>query len=121
MSEVLVRSVATGRDRLTVLWLRDRRGCAGLVDDRLTGLSGFRALPIFPRTGSVVIWMEPADLDVAVLVHAPRSPAHLRPRQGHSVRPRLLHRRDRPARCRRCRACSRALLHAAPLEERRVT
>ncbi|UQX03407.1 cation-translocating P-type ATPase [Streptomyces sp. RerS4] len=70
MSAVLVRSVATGRARLTVPWLRDRPGCAGLVDDRLTHLGGFRALRIFPRTGSVVIWMEPADLDVDALVRA---------------------------------------------------
>ncbi|MFI8370083.1 heavy metal translocating P-type ATPase [Streptomyces sp. NPDC085466] len=70
MSAVLVRSVATGRARLTVPWLRDRPGCAGLVDDRLTGLAGFRALRVFPRTGSVVIWMEPTDLDVDALVGA---------------------------------------------------
>ncbi|MFI8519207.1 heavy metal translocating P-type ATPase [Streptomyces sp. NPDC085481] len=70
MSAVLVRSVATGRARLTVPWLRDRPGCAGLVDDRLTHLGGFRALRIFPRTGSVVIWMEPDDLDVDALVRA---------------------------------------------------
>ncbi|MFJ3933953.1 heavy metal translocating P-type ATPase [Streptomyces sp. NPDC090029] len=70
MSAVLVRSVATGRARLTVPWLRDRPGCAGLVDDRLTGLAGFRALRVFPRTGSVVIWMEPADLDVDALAAA---------------------------------------------------
>ncbi|QES47775.1 copper-transporting ATPase [Streptomyces venezuelae] len=70
MSAVLVRSVAIGRARLTVPWLRDRPGCAGLVDDRLTHLGGFRALRIFPRTGSVVIWMEPDDLDVDALVRA---------------------------------------------------
>ncbi|GAA2530194.1 MULTISPECIES: hypothetical protein [Streptomyces] len=70
MSTVLVRSVATGRARFTVPGLRDRPGCAGLVDDRLTGLSGFRALRISPRTGSVVIWMEPAALDVDALVDA---------------------------------------------------
>ncbi|WP_236242301.1 cation-translocating P-type ATPase [Streptomyces sp. CC228A] len=70
MSAVLVRSVATGRVRLTVSWLRDRPGCAGLVDERLTGLSGFRALRVFPRTGSVVIWMAPTDLDVDALVSA---------------------------------------------------
>lgn len=70
MPTVLVRSVATGRARLTVPWLRDRPGCAGLVDDRLTGLSGFRALRVFPRTGSVVVWMDPAGLDVDALVAA---------------------------------------------------
>ncbi|MGW0389974.1 heavy metal translocating P-type ATPase [Streptomyces sp. NPDC003042] len=70
MSTVLVRSVAAGRARLTVPWLRARPGCAGLVDDRLTGLGGFRALRIFPRTGSVVIWMAPQDLDVDALVAA---------------------------------------------------
>ncbi|MEU4063123.1 hypothetical protein AB0F25_11930 [Streptomyces wedmorensis] len=69
-STVLVRSVASGRARLTVPWLRDRPGCAGLVDDRLTGIRGFRALRIFPRTGSVVIWVAPDELDVDRLVAA---------------------------------------------------
>lgn len=69
-STVLVRSVASGRARLTVPWLRDRPGCAGLVDDRLTGISGFRALRIFPRTGSVVIWVDPDELDVDRLIAA---------------------------------------------------
>ncbi|MFE9632743.1 HAD family hydrolase [Streptomyces sp. NPDC006463] len=43
MSAIFVRSVATGRARLTGPWLRDRPGCAGLVDDRLTHLGGFHA------------------------------------------------------------------------------
>ncbi|MER7000870.1 cation-translocating P-type ATPase [Streptomyces sp. NPDC000410] len=70
MSAVLVRSVASGRARLTVPWLRDRPGCAGLVDERLTGIGGFRALRIFPRTGSVVIWVAPDEMDVDRLVAA---------------------------------------------------
>ncbi|WP_328875523.1 cation-translocating P-type ATPase [Streptomyces sp. NBC_00287] len=77
MSGVLVRSAAAGRVRLTVPWLRARPGCAGLVDDRLADLPGFRALRIFPRTGSVIIWVEPSDLDVdrlaAALEEAPPS------------------------------------------------
>lgn len=83
MSSVLVCSVASGRARLTVPWLRDRPGCAGLVDDRLTGISGFRALRIFPRTGSVVIWMAPDQLDIdrltAALEEAPPSSAPAKP------------------------------------------
>lgn len=70
MSEVTVRSVAAGRVRLTVPWLRAHPGSAGLVDERLAGLSGFRALRIFPRTGSVIIWMTPDLLDVDRLVAA---------------------------------------------------
>ncbi|MET8541216.1 cation-translocating P-type ATPase [Kitasatospora sp. NPDC004799] len=68
MSTVIVRSVAAGRVRLTVPWLHARPGCAGLVDDRLAGLEGFRALRVFPRTGSVVIWLVPDHLDVERLV-----------------------------------------------------
>lgn len=70
MSAVQVSSVAAGRVRLTVPGLRARPGCAGLVDDRLTGISGFRALRIFPRTGSVVIWVAPDHLSVERLVDA---------------------------------------------------
>ncbi|MFF5447959.1 hypothetical protein [Streptomyces sp. NPDC012888] len=40
------------------------------MDDRLSGLSGFRALRVLPRTGSVVICMDPADLDPDALVEA---------------------------------------------------
>ncbi len=116
MSAVLVRSVATGRARLTSC-----RGCAtvpaapGLVDERLTGLSGFRALRVFPRTGSVVIWMAPTDLDVDALVSAlEEAPGALGAREAHPVRTGLLHRRSRPARGRRgpsspswrCAGCS---------------
>ncbi|MGY5139021.1 copper-transporting ATPase, partial [Streptomyces nigrescens] len=67
---VVVRSAATGRVRLSVPWVRARPGSAGLVDERLTGMRGFRALRIFPRTGSVVIWMAPDLLDVDRLVAA---------------------------------------------------
>ncbi|MER6998967.1 cation-translocating P-type ATPase [Streptomyces sp. NPDC000410] len=74
MSGVLVRSVAAGRARLTVPWVRARPGSAGLVDERLTRISGFRALRIFPRTGSVVIWVAPDDLDVGRLVAALEEP-----------------------------------------------
>ncbi|REK86909.1 cation-transporting P-type ATPase [Streptomyces inhibens] len=70
MSGVVVRSVASGRARFTVPWVRARPGSAGLVDERLTGIRGFRALRIFPRTGSVVIWMAPDLLDVDSLVSA---------------------------------------------------
>lgn len=70
MSGVLVRSVAAGRVRLTVPWLRARPGCAGLVDERLADQPGFRALRIFPRTGSVIIWVKPDRLDVDRLVAA---------------------------------------------------
>ncbi|MEU5305621.1 cation-translocating P-type ATPase [Streptomyces noursei] len=70
MSGVSVCSVASGRARFTVPWVRARPGSAGLVDERLTGLRGFRALRIFPRTGSVVIWMTPDLLDVDRLVAA---------------------------------------------------
>ncbi|MEV8530546.1 cation-translocating P-type ATPase [Streptomyces sp. NPDC051211] len=83
MPAVLVCSVAAGRARLTVPWLRDRPGCAGLVDDRLAGVSGFRALRIFPRTGSVVVWTAPEELDVdalvALLEEAPPASAPARP------------------------------------------
>ncbi|MEW2368047.1 cation-translocating P-type ATPase [Streptomyces sp. NPDC006656] len=83
MSTVLVCSVASGRARLNVPWLRARPGCAGLVDDRLTGMYGFRALRIFPRTGSVVIWMAPEELDVdrlvAALEEAPPASAPAKP------------------------------------------
>ncbi|MEV0924079.1 cation-translocating P-type ATPase [Streptomyces spongiicola] len=83
MPGVVVRSVAAGRARLTVPWVRDRPGSAGMVDERLTGISGFRALRIFPRTGSVVIWMAPDLLDVdrlvAALDDAPPSSAPARP------------------------------------------
>ncbi|GGX23758.1 heavy metal translocating P-type ATPase [Streptomyces chryseus] len=68
MSDVVVRSVAAGRVRLTVPWVRAHPGSAGLVDERMTGISGFRALRIFPRTGSVVIWTTPDLLDVDRLV-----------------------------------------------------
>ncbi|MFI1256431.1 heavy metal translocating P-type ATPase [Streptomyces netropsis] len=70
MSGVVVRSVAAGRARLTVPWLRARPGSAAQVDERLAGVPGFRALRIFPRTGSVVIWIAQDDLDVARLVAA---------------------------------------------------
>ncbi|MEV5341496.1 heavy metal translocating P-type ATPase [Streptomyces sp. NPDC052676] len=64
MTGILVRSAAAGRVRLVVPWLKERPGCAGLVDDRLADLPGFRALRIFPRTGSVVIWVKPDHLDL---------------------------------------------------------
>jgi cation-transporting P-type ATPase C len=74
-SGVMVRSVAGGRVRLTVSWLRARPGCAGLVDERFTDLPGFRALRVFPRTGAVIVWVKPGlvDLDrlVAALTEAP--------------------------------------------------
>ncbi|MCW7987424.1 metal ABC transporter ATPase [Streptomyces platensis subsp. clarensis] len=70
MSGVVVRSVASGRARLTVPWVRARPGSAGLVDERLSGMRGFRALRIFPRTGSVIIWMVPDLLDIDRLVDA---------------------------------------------------
>ncbi|TVL90434.1 cation-translocating P-type ATPase [Streptomyces sp. SAJ15] len=70
MPGVVVRSVAGGRARLTVPWLRTRPGSAGQVDERLTGLGGFRALRVFPRTGSVIIWVAPDQLDVDRLVAA---------------------------------------------------
>ncbi len=74
MSGVIVRSVAAGRVRLTVPWLRAHPGSAGLVDERLTGLRGFRALRVFPRTGSVVIWTAPDLLDVGRLASALEEP-----------------------------------------------
>ncbi|GAA0448828.1 cation-translocating P-type ATPase [Streptomyces olivaceiscleroticus] len=70
MSGVVVRSAAAGRVRLTVPWVQAHPGSAGLVDERLIGMDGFRALRIFPRTGSVVIWMAPDALDVARLAEA---------------------------------------------------
>ncbi|MFJ1735685.1 heavy metal translocating P-type ATPase [Streptomyces sp. NPDC088254] len=70
MAGVLIRSAAAGRVRLTVPWLKARPGSAGLVDERLADLPGFRALRIFPRTGSVVLWVEPDRLDVDRLVEA---------------------------------------------------
>ncbi|MFE2094693.1 heavy metal translocating P-type ATPase [Streptomyces sp. NPDC002596] len=83
MSGVVVCSVAAGRARLTVPWVRARPGSAGLVDERLTGISGFRALRIFPRTGSVVVWMAPDRLDIdrliAALEEAPPASAPARP------------------------------------------
>ncbi|MEW2033809.1 cation-translocating P-type ATPase [Streptomyces roseifaciens] len=79
MTAVVVRSVAAGRARLTVSWLRTRPGSAGEVDERLVGLAGFRALRVFPRTGNVVIWMAPDQLDVdriaAALEEAPPATA----------------------------------------------
>lgn len=71
---VTVRSAAAGRVRLTVPWLRDRPGCAGLVDERLAAVPGFRALRVFPRTGSVVIWVGSDGLDVPALVSALEEP-----------------------------------------------
>ncbi|QLE70469.1 cation-translocating P-type ATPase [Streptomyces rectiverticillatus] len=70
MPGVVVRSVAGGRARLTVPWLRTRPGSAGQVDERLTGFRGFRALRVFPRTGSVIVWVAPDHLDVDRLVAA---------------------------------------------------
>ncbi|MCP3819995.1 cation-translocating P-type ATPase [Streptomyces sp. A3M-1-3] len=70
MSGVVVRSVAAGRVRLRVPWLQARPGCAGLVDERLMDVPGFRALRIFPRTGSVIIWVAPDHLDADRLVAA---------------------------------------------------
>ncbi len=74
MTGVVVCSVAAGRARLTVPWVRARPGSAGLADERLTGIEGFRALRIFPRTGSVVIWVAPDRLDVDRLVAALEEP-----------------------------------------------
>ncbi|MER7110521.1 heavy metal translocating P-type ATPase [Streptomyces sp. NPDC000229] len=67
---VVVRSAAAGRVRLTVPWLQRRPGCAGVVDERLADVRGFRALRVFPRTGCVLIWVEPDLLDVDRLVAA---------------------------------------------------
>ncbi|WP_455361395.1 HAD-IC family P-type ATPase [Streptomyces sp. SYSU K21746] len=86
-SGVVVQSVAAGRVRLTVPWLRARPGCAGLVDERLIDVPGFCALRIFPRTGSVLIWVAPDLLDagrlVAALEEAP--PASLPARPSRST------------------------------------
>ncbi|MGW0734010.1 heavy metal translocating P-type ATPase [Streptomyces sp. NPDC002851] len=83
MSGVVVRSAAAGRIRLVVPWLEARPGCAGLIDERIAGTPGFRALRIFPRTGSVIIWVKPNDVDidrmVAALEEAPSPSVPARP------------------------------------------
>ncbi|MFD5653385.1 heavy metal translocating P-type ATPase [Streptomyces sp. NPDC127039] len=74
MATVTLRSVAAGRARLSVTWLRDRPGSAGLVDERLTGVAGFRALRVFPRTGGVIVWVAPDHLDIDRLVASLEEP-----------------------------------------------
>ena len=55
----VTRSVAGGRLRFHVPWLKRRASYAGEVDTRLAALEGIRAIEVFWRTGNVVVWTDP--------------------------------------------------------------
>ncbi|QUH03989.1 cation-translocating P-type ATPase [Saccharopolyspora erythraea] len=74
MSGVVVRAVAGGRVRLVVPWLRAKPDGAGVVDQRIGAVDGLRGLRVFARSGNVVIWVAPEQLDVDELVGALEAP-----------------------------------------------
>lgn len=64
---VVVVAVAGGRMRVVLPWMRgdDRVGSA--VEHHLSGVLGVRAVRVYPRSGNVVIWHDPATLDQAAI------------------------------------------------------
>ncbi|OCW84789.1 MULTISPECIES: cation-translocating P-type ATPase [unclassified Gordonia (in: high G+C Gram-positive bacteria)] len=93
-TDIVVRSSAAGRVRMTVPWLRvtdrtvaDRRAVA--VEESVARVTGVRAVHAYPRTASVVVWFR-ADTDrdaidhaIAAATHA--DPANLPDRAPHSA------------------------------------
>ncbi|MFE0751692.1 heavy metal translocating P-type ATPase [Gordonia sp. NPDC058843] len=93
-TDIVVRSSAAGRVRLTVPWLRvpgravaDRRAVA--IEESVARVAGVRAVHAYPRTASVVVWFR-ADTDrdaidhaIAAATHA--DPANLPDRAPHSA------------------------------------
>ncbi|WP_435084495.1 heavy metal translocating P-type ATPase [Gordonia hongkongensis] len=93
-TDIVVRSSAAGRVRMTVPWLRvtdramaDRRAVA--IEESVARVTGVRAVHAYPRTASVVVWFR-ADTDrdaidhaIAAATHA--DPANLPDRAPHSA------------------------------------
>ncbi|UPW11910.1 cation-translocating P-type ATPase [Gordonia terrae] len=78
--DIVVRSSAAGRVRMTVPWLRipdraaaDRRAVA--VEESVARVAGVRAVHAYPRTASVVVWFR-ADTDPEAIDHAIAAATH---------------------------------------------
>ncbi|MCG7634378.1 cation-translocating P-type ATPase [Gordonia McavH-238-E] len=78
--DIVVRSSAAGRVRMTVPWLRipdraaaDRRAVA--VEESVARVTGVRAVHAYPRTASVVVWFR-ADTDPEAIDHAIAATTH---------------------------------------------
>lgn len=62
---VVVAAAAGGRFRAVLAWMRGDDRVAAAVEHHLSGADGVRAVRVFPRTGNVVVWHDPATLDQA--------------------------------------------------------
>ncbi len=93
-TDIVVRSSAAGRVRMTVPWLRvtdramaDRRAVA--IEESVARVTGVRAVHAYPRTASVVVWFradterDAIDHAIAAATHA--DPANLPDRAPHSA------------------------------------
>lgn len=67
---VHIRSAAGGRIRLSVPWLRHDPRHGAAVNLGLAEVDGVRAVRAFPRTGSVVVWIDPRRGALRALVDA---------------------------------------------------
>ncbi|OUC77241.1 copper-translocating P-type ATPase [Gordonia lacunae] len=93
-TDIVVRSSAAGRVRMTVPWLRvsnravaDRRAVA--IEESVARVAGVRAVHAYPRTASVVVWFR-ADTDRGAVEHAIAAatradPTNLPDRAPHSA------------------------------------
>ena len=69
-SELTVISVAAGRIRVHVPWLRGDAVRAVAVEDTVDKITGVRTVHAYPRTASVVIWYAPKRCETAALLQA---------------------------------------------------
>lgn len=60
---VLVAAAAGGRLRVVLPWMRGDERVASAVEHHLSGMEGVRAVRVYPRSGNVVVWHEPATLN----------------------------------------------------------
>ncbi|RRQ27310.1 cation-translocating P-type ATPase [Rhodococcus sp. Eu-32] len=65
-----ILSDAAGRIRLRVDWLKSSPGRAVAIEDHVDKVHGVRAVHVYPRTASVVVWYSRARLDRAELFAA---------------------------------------------------
>ncbi|TLH50044.1 cation-translocating P-type ATPase [Mycolicibacterium aubagnense] len=69
-SELMMISVAAGRIRVHMPWLRGDAVRAVAVEDTVDKITGVRTVHAYPRTASVVIWYAPKRCDTAALLQA---------------------------------------------------
>ena len=64
---VVVAAAAGGRFRAVLPWMRGDDHVGAAVEHHVSRVEGVRAVQVFPRSGNVVIWHDPATLDQAVI------------------------------------------------------